>query len=253
MKDEAIYACEDLQSRTGRSSAGPSWHQTDTTTSMGFFKSLVHGLITPIPMHPATREARTSARSRRSTSITTWSSFEKGATTTDHLAGSATHGGEEYPSPHVDDPPKPDRPHPKVSDPEQRLSEDSRTGASLRLLNRGVIDRTVYADNSGYDLGALVGRFPSGSIEWVSFYDLDYDSSDHRGYGEFRLIDHAFRASGTLSAMNREDSVWKLTGRDVVKNLRTVMALAPSAFDLYCDVRGVWAGDGIHGVEPRRV
>ena len=136
--------------------------------------------------------------------------------------------------------PKPDQPHLKVSDPEQRLSDYSRTlDFQLRLLDRGVIDRIVYVDNSGYDLGTLVGRFPSESIEWVSFYDLDYDSSYHRGYGEFRLIDHAFRASGTLASMNREDSVWKLTGRYVVKNLRTVMALAPSAFDLYCDVRGV--------------
>ena len=78
----------------------------------------------------------------------------------------------------------------------------------------------------------------------MSFYDLDYDSSYHRGYGEFRLIDQAFRRSETLSSMTLEDRVWKVTGRYIVKNLRAVIALTPATFDLYCEVRGAWAEMG---------
>ena len=44
MKDEAIYACEDLQSSYWPEFGGTELAPDDTTTSMGFFKSLVHGL-----------------------------------------------------------------------------------------------------------------------------------------------------------------------------------------------------------------
>jgi hypothetical protein len=141
--------------------------------------------------------------------------------------------------------PKPDQPQLTLIDPEQRIADYSKAlRFQARLLEQGVIDRIVYVDNSGFDLNALASRFPSSSIEWVSFYDLDYDASYHRGYGEFRLIDQAFRKSETLSSMTLEDRVWKVTGRYIVKNLRAVIALTPATFDLYCEVRGAWAEMG---------
>jgi hypothetical protein len=142
--------------------------------------------------------------------------------------------------------PKRDQPQLSVVDPEERLGDYARAlEYQARLLERGVVDRIVYVDNSGYDLRPLATRFPSPAIEWVSFYDLDYDMSYHRGYGEFRLIDHAHRVSGTLADMAPEDRVWKVTGRYIVKNLRTVIALTPGTFDLYCEVRDVWADMGL--------
>jgi hypothetical protein len=144
--------------------------------------------------------------------------------------------------------PKPNQPELKLADPTQRLADYA--GAlefQAGLLERNVIDRIVYVDNSGYDLRALSDRFRSPAIEWISFYDLDYDRSYHRGYGEFRLIDHAFRTSTVLAGMDATDHVWKITGRYVVKNLGTVIAATPRTFDLCCDVHGNWAEMGFMG------
>lgn len=140
--------------------------------------------------------------------------------------------------------PKP-QPHLKLADPAERL-EDYLTALSFQneLLVRRIIDKIVYVDNSGYDLAPLKAHFPSPNIEWVSFYGLDYDPSYHRGYGEFRLIDHAFAHAATLRDMDSADRVWKLTGRYIVKNLERVIAMTPNTFDLYCNVKQGWAEMG---------
>lgn len=141
--------------------------------------------------------------------------------------------------------PKPNQPQLKLADPEERLADYARAlEFQTRLLARGVIDRIVYADNSGYDLEPLRARFASPAIEWISFYDLNYDSSFHRGYGEFRLVDRAALDSAALGAMGDADRVWKVTGRYVVENLATVIAATPRSFDLCCEVRGGWAEMG---------
>lgn len=141
--------------------------------------------------------------------------------------------------------PKPDQPHLKLADPAERLRDYlAALEFQNHLLQRGVVDRIVYVDNSGYDLTPLRTRFPSPNIEWISFYGLDYDASYHRGYGEFSLIDHGFAHAATLRDMENSDRVWKLTGRYVVKNLARVIALTPRRFDLYCNVDRGWAEMG---------
>jgi hypothetical protein len=138
--------------------------------------------------------------------------------------------------------PKPGQPQLLLSDPKERLRDYANAlSFQVSLLERNTIDWIVFADNSGYDLSPLRSRYPSSRIEWISFHDLDYDASYHRGYGESRLIDHAFAASATLSSLAPVDRVWKVTGRYIVRNLRTIIAFTPRSFDIYCDLRGSWA------------
>jgi hypothetical protein len=141
--------------------------------------------------------------------------------------------------------PKANQPQLKLADPEERLT-DYRQALDfyVRLVEQGVLDKIVYADNSGVDLKCLSERFSADHIEWIGTYDLGYDSSYHRGYGEFRLVDHAFAASRILSSLGKDDRIWKVTGRYQVKNLANVIAMTPRQFDLYCNVKGDWAEMG---------
>lgn len=139
--------------------------------------------------------------------------------------------------------PKTDQPELAIANPDERL-KDYRNALQFysECLNEGVIDRIVYIDNSGYDLSCLSDQFTSDRIEWISFYDLDYPSDYHRGYGEFRLVDTAFSRSKTLAEMGKEDVLWKVTGRYIVKNLATVIKYAPKRLDLYCLIKKkIWA------------
>ena len=147
--------------------------------------------------------------------------------------------------------PNVDQPQLKLVDPQERLDDYSRAlGHYAMLLDAGVVDRIVYADNSGFDLSGLRARYASSRIDWVSFYDLDYDPSYHRGYGEFRLVDRAWRESPVLARLHANDRVWKVTGRYIIENLRAVIAMTPRKFDLCCEVRGVWAEMGFMAWSP---
>lgn len=133
--------------------------------------------------------------------------------------------------------PNPNQPQLKLSNPQERL-EDYRKALVFyaNALNEGRVDGIVFVDNSGFDLKCLSDDFPSKKIEWLSFFGLDYPTSYHRGYGEFKLIDYAFANSSTLKGLNEGDAVWKITGRYIIKNLKSVLRYAPSYFDVYCDI-----------------
>lgn len=137
--------------------------------------------------------------------------------------------------------PNPNQPQLSLINPEERL-KDYQTALEFyeQQLDSGWVDKIVYVDNSGYDLRCLSDRFKSKNIEWISFYGLDYPNTYHRGYGEFKLIDHAFSNSIILQEMGDADVVWKLTGRYIIKNLANVIRLAPKKFDLYCDIKNNW-------------
>lgn len=141
--------------------------------------------------------------------------------------------------------PRSNQPQLKLADPEARLRDyDEALEFYCLLLSKGVVDKIVYVDNSGHDLDFLKTRHSHQNVEWIGFYDLDYDPSFHRGYGEFRLIDHAFSHSETLRQLNDLDRVWKITGRYRIKNLARIIATAPGHFELYCDVKKNWAEMG---------
>jgi hypothetical protein len=148
--------------------------------------------------------------------------------------------------------PKEGQPDLRVIDPDERLGEYTRALAFYHsLLARGRIDRLVFADNSGFDLGPLAARFGSDGIEWMSCFDLDYPSHYHRGYGELRLIDWAWANSATLRTLGERDMVWKVTGRYIVSNLVAFLRVLPPRVDLYANLDGDWMGMEIFGVSRR--
>jgi hypothetical protein len=139
--------------------------------------------------------------------------------------------------------PRPNQPQLSVIDPEARLRDyESALEFYSHQLEKGRVDRIVFVDNSGFDLRCLSDRFQSQDIEWISFYGLDYPHTYHRGYGEFRLIDYAFSHSVFLRDLSDTDVVWKVTGRYIVRNLGSVIRLAPRNFDFYCDIKNNWVG-----------
>lgn len=142
--------------------------------------------------------------------------------------------------------PNPNQPQLKLTNPQERLADYRKALIFYtNMLDEGVIDRLVFVDNSGFDLKCLSDDFPSKKIEWLSFFGLDYPSSYHRGYGEFKLIDYAFANSVTLNELSKGDVVWKITGRYIIQNLKSVIKYSPGQFDLYCDIKNNWIEMGI--------
>src|SRR4051812_36686201 len=73
----------------------------------------------------------------------------------------------------------------------------------VNLPNK-VIGRIVFVENSGGDLSELrrlAEQHPEKEIEFISFFGLDYPPEYGRGYGEFKLIDHAFDHSELLARL----------------------------------------------------
>ena len=137
--------------------------------------------------------------------------------------------------------PRSDQPALALHDPLDRLADYRKAVAFYQtLLDVDVIRGLVFVENSGYDLASLQRLFPDPRIEWLSTYDLDYPSSHHRGYGEFRLIDHGMTKSSTVAGLPPDAVVWKITGRYIVENLRNVIRFAPRPFDLYCASDDRW-------------
>jgi hypothetical protein len=110
----------------------------------------------------------------------------------------------------------------------------------LTLLGGGV-DHIVFAENSNSDvstLRALADRSGQGGrVEFLVFDGLDHPPAYGRGYGEFKLVDHAVSRSRTVEAHRETAVVWKATGRYVVRNLGRIVRRGPPAFDLYCNCR----------------
>lgn len=128
----------------------------------------------------------------------------------------------------------------KVTDPVSRLAEYcAALDTYLALLDRGLVDHIVYADNSGYPLDALqaiVGRRGHAErVEFLSFRSGD-DPQAGRYYLEMQLIDTAFRISQVLD-VDQDQRIWKVTGRYIIGNIARIIATAPPEFDLYVNCR----------------
>lgn len=127
-----------------------------------------------------------------------------------------------------------------VTDPAQRLAEYCAAFRFyLGLLDRGLVDSIVYADNSGHPLDALqaiaAGRGLSDRVEFLSFRS-DTPPQNSRYYLEMRLIETAFARSERLDP-GRDQTVWKVTGRYLVQNIARIIATAPAEADLYVNCR----------------
>ena len=108
-------------------------------------------------------------------------------------------------------------------------------------IPESIVARIIFVENSESDLSPLrdvVARAKaSNRVEFLSFNGLDHPSSYGRGYGEFKLLDHAVDHSPTLAVAPSSSVLWKITGRYRVLNLTRIIRGAPTDFELYCDTR----------------
>jgi hypothetical protein len=93
-------------------------------------------------------------------------------------------------------------------------------------LSENVFQKLVYVDNSGYPLDDLidVARFRqvSSHVEFIS-YKSAVSPRNGRFYLELNLMNHALNTSLFLNE-NREDVIWKVTGRYLIKNVGSIIA-----------------------------
>lgn len=111
----------------------------------------------------------------------------------------------------------------------------------LALLRAGHVGALVLCENSGHDMAAFDARARAAGlraqVELIAHQGLDHPAHYGRGYGEFKLIDHAMRQSTLLAGMGPALRVWKVTGRYRVHNLPRLLATQPLQADLYCHCR----------------
>jgi hypothetical protein len=113
----------------------------------------------------------------------------------------------------------------------------------LGELRRGSFDRLVLCENSGCELAPFAARVAAqglaARVELIGFFGLDHPAAHGRGYGEFKLVDHAMRHSALIAALDEPAMVWKVTGRYRVRNLAQLIATQPLHADLYCHCRNL--------------
>jgi hypothetical protein len=130
----------------------------------------------------------------------------------------------------------------KRTDVQERLADYVRAfDFYCRCLCRGIFDRIVYVENSGYPLDRLQGvaqrHGVSSLIEFVS-YRADTPPANNRLYLELNLISHALEASSFLK--DPDAVIWKITGRYIIKNVSKIVAKCSARQkDLYINCRNL--------------
>jgi hypothetical protein len=137
--------------------------------------------------------------------------------------------------------PPPGVPKLKRTDPAQRMRDYAEALDFYCRLPADMIHRIVFIENSAADVSPLRDvaekAGAASRMEFVSFNGLDHPPAYGRGYGEFKLLDHAIQNSPSLSKAADDERLWKTTGRYRVLNLVKLIRTAPAEFDLYCDLR----------------
>jgi len=113
----------------------------------------------------------------------------------------------------------------------------------LALLAEGSFGALVLCENSGFDLAPFATKARHAGVrdrvELISHFGLDHPSRHGRGYGEFKLVDHAMQHSALIAAQGAQLRLWKATGRYKVHNLPQLIAGQPLHADLYCHCRNL--------------
>jgi hypothetical protein len=126
------------------------------------------------------------------------------------------------------------------TDPARRL-RDYELALEYYLRIRRAGERIVFCENSGSDLSTLediARRMNAGhAIEFLSFEGNDFPPTYGRGYGEFKMVEHAMTASRTIQSTRDDDVIWKITGRYIVENLHAIIDTRPKNSALYCNYR----------------
>jgi len=127
------------------------------------------------------------------------------------------------------------------TDPAVRLNDYLHAFGHYLSLLGPCFDGIVFAENSGSDLTPLAdlaaARGAGDRVEFVSFQGLDFPPEHGRGYGEFKLVDHAMAHSRLLAGGGDGQFVWKCTGRYLLKNMAALVRRRPPEADLYCHMR----------------
>lgn len=110
------------------------------------------------------------------------------------------------------------------------------------------ISSIVFAENSISDVSSLkeIVRLNKleKKVEFLSFNGLDYPPQHGRAYGEFKLLDYVMSNSETIRSKDSEATVWKVTGRYIIRNFHEIVIRRPLNFDIYCNLRKIpkpWA------------
>ena len=137
--------------------------------------------------------------------------------------------------------PKAGVPNLKRTDPALRLQDYAKALEFYLSHVNQCCDGIVFAENSNSDvseLKALAEKFGvTDQVEFVVFDGLNYPTHFDRGYGEFKLLDHAMTHSQLIKQQEDRTVVWKSTGRYTVKNIAQIIGSQPSQFDVYCNCR----------------
>lgn len=111
----------------------------------------------------------------------------------------------------------------------------------LAELRNGAFDALVLCENSAFDLEPFAAMARAAGleqrVELIGHSGLDHPAQHGRGYGEFKLVDHAMQHSALISSLGGQAQIWKVTGRYRVRNLAQLIATQPLKADLYCHCR----------------
>jgi len=110
----------------------------------------------------------------------------------------------------------------------------------IGLLRRGVFQRIVFVENSGYGVSPLESVVAQAGaverVELISYRAPPVRENESRLLSEFHLIEHGLSAARTLREAG-EAAIWKVTGRYIVRNLATILGRSPPGMDLYVHCR----------------
>ena len=134
------------------------------------------------------------------------------------------------------------------ADPIDRLDDYAKALAHyIELHEQGLFDALVFVENSDADLRVLKALAARSTrretIEFLSFYGLDYPGAFGRGYGEMQIIEHAMQRSALIAAAPADAMIWKITGRYVLRNVGRLIDGSVEA-ELFCQCRDLpraWA------------
>jgi hypothetical protein len=110
----------------------------------------------------------------------------------------------------------------------------------LSLIDRP-LDGIVFVENSDSDVSTLrqlvAAQGLTDRVEFLCNYGSHMYSEKGRAYGEFKLLGYAMTTSLMVREAGDAGVVWKITGRYIVRNLRSIIARAPKEFDAYFDMK----------------
>lgn len=105
-----------------------------------------------------------------------------------------------------------------------------------------MVDRIIFAENSGYDLSPLRKiadrRRDKKRVEFVSFVS-EINPDLGKGRCELQMIDKAIEESMRTGFLQPDDLLWKVTGRLRIRNLARLIETAPRRYHFYCDLRSL--------------